>query len=278
MSKPILYTCVNSIWPAVPDLALLELGYAQDAIHKEVLNLVQGENFNPTFLKINPEGTVPAMTVDGKNYTNTTDVTEWLVKNSPNGAALVDKTNKGLIKRLHDDDADPNFALVLARSAEELGVKVAIADGLFVKFLKNRQAALEKYSSTPEGAEFADFYAKKKAANGGLLAIYEGTLPESAKSGFFQKSNDHWASIRTFILNELIEHLPESGFIGGDRPGEADFHAGAWLARMVATKGGKDINALSHDLGEHVPKKLAEYWAAWDSRDSWKTVYGARYF
>ena len=68
-------------------------------------------------------------------------------------------------------------------------------------------------------------------------------------------------------------YLPESGLIGGERPGEDDFHVGAWLARIVSTTGGKEVSALEAELGQPVPPKVVSYWNAWSERDSWKKVY-----
>lgn len=33
---------------------------------------MQGENFNPEFLKVNPKGTIPALECDGKVYDDST--------------------------------------------------------------------------------------------------------------------------------------------------------------------------------------------------------------
>jgi hypothetical protein len=73
MSKFILYTYSMSVWAAVPELALyalslslslrltqlttrpmisIELGYTEKDVEKKTVNLREGENFNPAFLKI----------------------------------------------------------------------------------------------------------------------------------------------------------------------------------------------------------------------------------
>ena len=135
------------------------------------------------------------------------------------------------------------------------------------------QNALEKYAATPEAAGFSEFYKAKIAGNGGLLAIYADKAPEDAKQKFYETSHQHWANLRNFFLNVLPGYLPDSGFVAGDAPGEVDFHLGAWLTRIVATTGGKDISALEAELKHPVPPKIASYWKAWTSRDSWKSVY-----
>lgn len=115
------------------------------------------------------------------------------------------------------------------------------------------------------------------AGNGGLLALYLGKAPEAAKHGFFVKSQGHWDALRTFILELLPARLPDHGFIGGDRPGEDDFHVAAWMARIAATSGAQmdvdGLKALEKDLGKPVPQKFAAYWEAWSARPSWKEVY-----
>lgn len=134
---------------------------------------------------------------------------------------------------------------------------------------------LEKYAPTQEAAEYSDFYKAKIDGNGGLLAIYKGEASPEAKAKHYEAGKALWARLRKFIVEELPPALPEAGFIGGDKPGEADYHVGGWLARIVSTVNGKDVDALSGEnaLDEPVPPKVAKYYAAWSARDSWKSVY-----
>lgn len=57
----VLYSFGGSAWAQVPRLAIVEGGYADDAIEIKDVNLAEGANFNPDYLKINPRGTVPAL-------------------------------------------------------------------------------------------------------------------------------------------------------------------------------------------------------------------------
>ena len=139
------------------------------------------------------------------------------------------------------------------------------------------QEALERISATPEAAKFKEFYAKKIAANGGLLKIYKGEVPDEAKKGFFQASKDHAGNIHQLILNDIARRLPSSGFLGGAVPGEDDFHLIGWLSRIASTvfasNDANGILAYEKELGVPVPPSVVSYWKLWVERSSFKTVY-----
>ncbi|KAJ3476570.1 hypothetical protein NLI96_g11066 [Meripilus lineatus] len=271
MSKPVLYTFGLSVWSAVPEIAAVELGYAPDAIEVRILNLVEGANFSPEFLSLNPNATLPTLVVDGKPYVNTTEVTRYLIEHAPKKVA---PGSTAFIDRIHEDPLDPNFILLTARNEDELK---AVASGFPLQFVQNRQNALDKYSQTPEAAAFKEFYDNKKTANGGVLAIYKGEVPEDVKTGFFNTSSRHWKNITDYITKELPGLLPDSGFIGGETPGEDDFHLAAWLARVAFVTGGNPNKggyaSLEKETKESIPKKVATYWDAWTERPGWKKVY-----
>ncbi|EPQ58625.1 hypothetical protein GLOTRDRAFT_57733 [Gloeophyllum trabeum ATCC 11539] len=276
MSKATLYTFGASVWAAVPELALVELGYTGDQVVREVVNLGEGENFKPSFLKLNPRGTLPTLrTADGNVYTSTETVTRYLVENA---SVKVAPGTPSFIAKIHDDQFDPNFAFLLARDDKELAAK---ASGFPLAFLQNRQSALNRNASTPEGVEFKSFYDAKIVGNGGLLSIYKGEAPADVKSNFFSQSQKHWDSLRAFITQILPATLEsttkEKPFLGGERPGEDDFHLAAWLARIAFVAGGKPgkdgLKVLEKELGEDVPDEVVDYWNAWAARDSWKKVY-----
>ncbi|EPT04259.1 hypothetical protein FOMPIDRAFT_1021944 [Fomitopsis schrenkii] len=263
----VLYVFGLSVWSAVPELAVEDLEYPEGAVEQKVVNLVEGENFTPEFLQINPKGTLPALQVDGQAFTDTQSVTHWLVKNAPKKVAA----GTSFIGKLHEDKYDPNFPLLLVRNEDELK---AAAGGFPKTFVQNRQNALEKHSKTEKAAQFKQFYEEKITGNGGVLAIYNGEAPPD---DFYKQSEAHWNTISDFILNELPTLLPESGFLGGATPGEDDFHLGAWLARLVHVAGGKNekegYKALEKETKQPIPPKIVAYWAAWTERPSWNKVY-----
>ncbi|KAF7319917.1 GST N-terminal domain-containing protein [Mycena kentingensis (nom. inval.)] len=261
----ILYVFQASVWAAAAELAAAELAFDGEC---KIVNLVNGENFSPEFMKKNPNGTLPTLEIDDKVYCTTADVVAAL-----NADGKVTK-GSAIVAKIHEDAYDPNFALLLCRNDEELAVKAA---GLPALFLGNRQIAIEKYLADPEAAPFKDFLEAKKVQNGGMLAVVKGTAPTEAKAGFFAQSQAHFDRVKSAVLELLPGFLPDSGFIGGAVPGEDDFHVGAWLTRIAATVGAKSaedaLTAFEKEYGTPVPGKVAEYWRAWTARPSWQKVY-----
>jgi hypothetical protein len=146
-----------------------------------------------------------------------------------------------------------------------------------INVFRSGQAALERISATPEAAAFKTFHDEKIAANGGLLKVYKYEVPEQAKEGFFQASTGHIANIRELILKTIPAKLPSSGFLGGAKPGEDDFHLIGWLARIASTvfapNDASGILAYEKELGVPVPPVVVSYWKLWAERPSFKTVY-----
>ncbi|KAJ6516699.1 hypothetical protein C8R47DRAFT_1268206 [Mycena vitilis] len=270
MSKT-LYVFGPSVWSAAAELALAELGYTEGEVTTQSVNLLKGENYSPSFLKVNPHGTIPTLEADGKVYTSTAEVVAALSKGAPTKAEV--KAGSSFIETIHDAKYDPNFALLLARDEAELAAKSGFAGPLFF----NLRAALDKYSQDVGGEEFAAFYEAKKTQNGGL-AIFSGTASEEEKSTYFSNSEAHFASIKTAIFELVPGALPESGgFLGGASPGEDDFHLGAWLTRIASSTGAKGaddaVEGMNAAYGAEIPAKVAAYWEAWTARPSWKKVY-----
>ena len=129
-------------------------------------------------------------------------------------------------------------------------------------------------------AEYAAFYKQKDAGNSPHVKIYTKGAPDELTKPFFAGSQANWDAIGALIYTELPKHLPESGFVGGDAPGEADWHVAAWIGRIGAVLGAKPTPGAWESLsqlkgGEPVPKKVQNYWDAWSNRDSWKSVYAS---
>lgn len=108
----------------------VELDYTDRDIEKSIINLAEGENFNPFFLEIvclaavnnciqltpqkfqNPNATLPTLIAGQKAYISTAEVTEYLIMNAKTRV----KIGSSLIAKIHEDLYDPNFAKILAVS------------------------------------------------------------------------------------------------------------------------------------------------------------------
>jgi len=276
MTKPIFYTFEDSIWCLAPLYAAAELGYADDAIEYKQVNLIKGENWEPEFIKINPKTTLPTLVADGKVYDSTNAVTSYLISHAPNKAGNPSGTD--LVAKLHEDSIDPNFALVSVRSDAEVAAK---REGLPGLFINSRHAKLhELLPASP--SEFKAFYEGKVPQIDFLAAVYAPGAPDAVKTPFFEKSTQLWADIATFLQMTLPSYLPENGFIGGDKPGEDDFHLAAWLSRIVLVAGGDQAKPEGIEVLEKIhPKltnvhgKIVSYWELSVSRPSWQKVFGS---
>ncbi|KAJ6576898.1 hypothetical protein DFH09DRAFT_914255 [Mycena vulgaris] len=265
-----LYVFEHSVWAAVAELAVAELGYKEGEVSK-VVNLVQGENFAPSFLKLNPNATLPTLeSDDGKVYTSTREVVACLIKDAPHKVA----TGTAIIEAIHDPKYDHNFVIFLARNDAELAAKSA---GFPKVFLATGQPGLEKYAQVPEAAPYKAFYDARIASNTGMLSLFTGTALPEEKAAFFAQSAAHFAAVKNAMLEVFPAFLPANGFIGGERPGEDDFHVGGWFTRIAASCGARNVEdalaAFERAFGVPVPERLAAYWGAWTARESWKKVY-----
>ena len=86
-----------------------ELGVDVEA---KPVNLLDGENFEPSFLKLNPNATLPTLTAGSNVYTDTKSVVSYL--NSIASSHVTKPTDFTTV--LHEAKYDPNFALLLAVS------------------------------------------------------------------------------------------------------------------------------------------------------------------
>ncbi|TFY62911.1 hypothetical protein EVJ58_g3551 [Rhodofomes roseus] len=67
MSEPVpkaaLYYFPTSVWCAPPLLALEEKGYGADELDLKLVDISKGENYAPSYLRLNPQATVPTLVV-----------------------------------------------------------------------------------------------------------------------------------------------------------------------------------------------------------------------
>ncbi|KAI0263277.1 hypothetical protein BC834DRAFT_997855 [Gloeopeniophorella convolvens] len=254
MSKPVFYTLEHSIWCTPARIAIVELGV--DVETKRV-NAIEGENFDPEFVKINPNATLPTLTHQGKAYTNTIDVVNHIASLSSKKVAPA----TAITVEVHEDKLDPNFAFAASRNDEELA---KASKGFINFFTTNRLAGLKKWAATPEAQALnKPWYDGKVAAISGLHALLNGGAPEEE-------------SVKVFYLETIPAAITEGPFIGGAEPGVDDFHVMAWLAHMSFILGAKKaedgLSTLEKTYGPINPK-IRAYWDAFAARPSWAAVY-----
>ncbi|KAJ6496831.1 hypothetical protein DFH09DRAFT_1376330 [Mycena vulgaris] len=203
----------------------------------KAVNLVQGENFAPSFLKLNPNGTVPTLEF------------VCLVKDAPRKVAA----GTAIIVAIHDQQYDPNFAVFLARDDAELAAK---STGFPKTFIATRHPVLKKYAQSPEEAPYKAFYDEKIAFNTGILVLYKDTALPAEKAAFLAQSAAHFAALKRAA------------------PGEDDFHVGGWITRIAAlcgvTSAEDALAAFERAFGEPVPERVGTYCGAWTERESWR--------
>ncbi|KAG8983758.1 hypothetical protein FRB90_005780, partial [Tulasnella sp. 427] len=260
-TKMKLYVYSKASWPSAPWLAVIVLGY-EEMVNVEDVDLAAGENFDPGFLKINPKGTVPVLVRPGQQtLSGTVDTLRFLIANAPKPAGTHSDTD--FIERVHAEEIDAHAALFSARDEEELELK---RNSICGTFLREREEALKTYREFDTTSKHRAFYDYRYKLEAPQRAVYFGSSsdPEvaSAKSAYFSASRQIWTAIRTFLRLAAPHYLPSPGtpFIGGECPGEDDFHFIVWLARIVLLTGGgpneDGVLTLQKELGEDVPEGL----------------------
>ncbi|KAF8078647.1 hypothetical protein FPV67DRAFT_1465941 [Lyophyllum atratum] len=276
--KAVLYYSPASVWSAAVLLALEEKGYGDDEIDRKHVDLRKGDNFDPTFLRLNPNATVPTLVVPMqktladdvesryKALTDTETIIEFLDKSrsamsrthttstapapalAPATIAFATKS-KSIIDDLHSEDANPNLLKYI--NARNQAALQSLA-GETLPVLTHRQKALAKYLSEAEeekihvSVKTKAFWQEKKAAVEVLLKVVENAhksdteLDKDAQA----KRADFYTRARqaweVALKNLLVKVNNE--IIGpyslGDQFSLPDLHLASWLARLVKLAGG----------------------------------------
>ncbi|GFZ44094.1 hypothetical protein JCM24511_01815 [Saitozyma sp. JCM 24511] len=276
-SKPKLYEFAGSCWANVPKLAIAEAGYPTDDIEWVSINLAEGANFNPDFLKINPQGTVPTLVIGDQTWTDSTSVTSEIIKRAPHPPRVSAHTSTSIIEEIHAAAHDPNATLLIATDEEDRRAK---ANGLPKGFLEGRQKALDKYAAeAPE--EFKAFLQRKQQENKQLLDFYVTEPDAQLKAKIYEQGQQLWTSAGIAIRGVITQALKKNDgpFAAGETPSEVDFHIITWLARTITNTGAEPgspssvaIPKLQQKTGGHgFDPVIAKYWDTWIDRESFKT-------
>ncbi|KAH7916450.1 hypothetical protein BJ138DRAFT_1075366 [Hygrophoropsis aurantiaca] len=283
--KAVLYHSPDSVWSAATLLALIEKGYGDDEIDLRIVDISKGEEFAPSFLRLNSKATVPTLVVPLKSsldpdvesrYKPITDVKtliEFLDKSrsatsrthttstapapslSPATIAFAAISTK-IIDELHSEDASPHTLEYL--NARDPASLPNLAKSL-VPLLKARQDALGRYLSNSESedvkfsAKTKAFWGDKKKAIDILLAALNSTASSKDADEYFSQAKQTWEVKVPRLVLTLNKDII-GPYALGDQISIADLHLSAWLTHIVKLSGGS-----IKDNGDLAMKKLEQH-------------------
>ncbi|AAW43687.2 expressed protein [Cryptococcus deneoformans JEC21] len=238
--RAVLYSWPSSVWSTVPRLCLYEKGYSEDEYIVKYVDITKGENFSPSYLKININGTVPTLIVPTletigagvntryRSLRDTVSICDFLdqARSSHTANTSSDKPaptltpatidgkalSDSVIELVHRPIVDPNFIALSALNNEELKRKLRSGPG---KSLAIRREALQSYLAEAQ-----------KIASESSVASKEGSFTFEQKIVQFledklRSSEDVWQlyhgqageeKLRQFFdisLKTWTERLPE---------------------------------------------------------------------
>ncbi|RDB29504.1 hypothetical protein Hypma_015549 [Hypsizygus marmoreus] len=276
--KAVLYYSPASVWSAAVLLTLEEKGYADDEIDRKQVNLAKGDNYDPTFLRLNAKATVPTLVVPMQNtlsddmdsrykaLTETEAIVEFLDKSRSAmsrthttsalpAPALAPATiafsmkSKTIIHYLHSELGNPNNLRYL-NARDDASLRSLSAE-LYPVFQQKQQTLAQYITEAEEekihaSVKTSNFWREKKSAVEVLLSVYENggkaesELDEDAKAQREEFFKEARKAWEVDLRDILIK--VNSEIIGpyslGDQFSVGDLHLAAWIARLVKLAGG----------------------------------------
>jgi glutathione S-transferase len=227
------------------------------------------DNFDPEYLKINPNGTVPSLVAPSlpAPLTQSTDILRH-VDSLRNNSTLVPqdpetrRKAQAIIDLVHSEDVNTNLILFQARDDDEMRAKKASP---WNDFLASRQRRLEQEKAKDPAHAF---YGPKSVENGAVTKLYQSEIGDEHRR-FYQ---DTHAMYCTFAAGfDRVEQSLALPFAAGDGITEADFHVAPWLAHAMWGAGTvptdvQDFSVLEALVQKSVPEftvgpKVRAWWA-----------------
>ncbi|KAL4994617.1 hypothetical protein BDV10DRAFT_203602 [Aspergillus recurvatus] len=276
-----LYSDVASQWAYVAHIAIDEKGYDPSEYVVKQVGLLDAENFNPEYVKINPNGTIPSLTSGSlpEPLTESADIVKYLDSNHLNCSPLFPADDKlqskvnELIAHVHQPSLSTNLILLQARDPEELSAKTA---SVIKDFVNKRQEKLIKYGGAhPE----IPLYSMRILDNRRLHSLYNAHEIGPEHEKFFQTSRQGYKNYAAGLdkLNSMLV-LP---YAAGNQFTAADVHITPWLAHALWAAGAKfidDFEPLRNLVRRSVPDfefggKIKIWWGNISARESFKKNY-----
>ncbi|KAF9457076.1 hypothetical protein BDZ94DRAFT_1326555 [Collybia nuda] len=289
--KAVLYFSPVSVWSAAVLLALEEKGYGDDEVDRRQVNLGRGENFNPTFLRLNPKATVPTLVVPlqrtlandtesrYKAIVETKAIIEFLDKSrsvisrtrttssapaptlTPATIAFATTSTTIIDDILHSEGGNPD-SLRYLNACDQVTLQVLASKNL--PSLTEKFQALESYLSDVQNhvsEKVRSLWRDKKAETMVLLEVYRNADKPNdqldndeltKRTEFFKVARDGWGNALREILTRLNKEII-GPYALGDQLSTADLHLAAWMARIVSLAEG-----AAHDDGNTAIRRLEE--------------------
>ncbi|KAK4688502.1 hypothetical protein P7C73_g1600, partial [Tremellales sp. Uapishka_1] len=276
--KAILYSWPTSVWSTVPLLCLHEKGYSPDEYIVKQVDITKGENFSPSYLKINMNGTIPTLVVPtiettgsevDSRYRSLRDTiticdfldqarganTQHTTSDRP-APALAPATIEGktisdtLIALCHLPTTDPNFCFISCLDHAQLQEKLHSFPGAY---LNDRHLALQRYieeakASAVEAGGGTEgkltweqkivAFLEEKKAANEMLWEVYNGKAGEEKEKAFFKASKAVWAEGVPDVMGKLESTIKGPYALGDQVSLADFHLISWLARLVAVAGG----------------------------------------
>ncbi|KAF8168124.1 hypothetical protein B0H34DRAFT_47293 [Crassisporium funariophilum] len=184
--KAVLYYYPASVWSAVARFAFEEKGYGQDEFDLRIVDLSKGENYDPTFLRLNSKATVPTLLVPYED--SLSEDSQGRYKALTETAAIVEFLDKSRSanSRTQTTSAAPAPALTPATIAATTTCKIIIdeilhseqADPNILRYKNARDdASLRKLAEEV----LPNMKQKQQALNGYLSQADSGSIRVSEK-------------------------------------------------------------------------------------------------
>ncbi|KAF5385320.1 hypothetical protein D9615_001504 [Tricholomella constricta] len=288
--KAVLYYSPVSVWSAAVLLTLEEKGYGADEIDRKQVDLTIGENYDPTFLRLNPKATVPTLVVPMqktltedvesryKALTETQPIIEFLDKSrstisrthttstapapalAPATIAFASKT-KTIIDVIHSEDANPNH-LAYTNARDDTALRTLASETL--PALTGKQKSLARYITDAEQEKIhvsektKAFWRDKKAAVDVLLEVVENAdkseaeldTDAQAKRAEFYTEARHAWGVALKDVLIKVDNEHVGPYTLGDQFSIADLHLASWLARLVRLAGGAYVDDGDTAIGK----------------------------
>ncbi|KAH9952490.1 hypothetical protein BC827DRAFT_1349874 [Russula dissimulans] len=252
--QPVLCTFPISVWASAAQLvaSVLFLADLPVDVDDTTINLLEGGNFNPEFVKLNPNATVPILTHDGKSFTSTVEVINYPVSISQKKIA----PETPITSVVHEAGIDPNFTLGAARNDEELA---AVSNSFVTTFAKTRKHPL--FPEDLAGSD-VDVYPLGTSIQAALQRADRQDLQSRDAPRWLETlrtSTALWDDTKGFIVVTLPTAIDRGLFIAGAESEVDGFHVAAWLVRIAyvvgAQKSDEGVSALKKRF-RPIPHKI----------------------